>query len=177
MHAQGIKWSVCPSMVVIVIQLLLSARKSPVLGDLGIWATSKANESIRIGGKLASVCFKSFCTSHERHKWCFFAQACRPYLLNIGPCAICTCAKLVIWQVMVVSRHYAYTASVCFLWILLVTNTVIWLVRLKYLSFIENHISSVENQVESHVIFNLFCLSQALGIVARSKTTATVRHC
>jgi hypothetical protein len=36
--------------------------------DLGAWVTRQQNESIELSEKLASVCFKSRDTIHERHK-------------------------------------------------------------------------------------------------------------
>ena len=42
--------------------------------DLGIWATRKHNESVKIGKKVGSVCFNYFGTAHERHKqWVLLA--------------------------------------------------------------------------------------------------------
>jgi hypothetical protein len=42
--------------------------KIAISRDLGTWATRKYNESIESGEELASVCFKSRDTMHERHK-------------------------------------------------------------------------------------------------------------
>ena len=44
-HAQGVKQSVCVSVVVVVVVI---RTKIACLGDLGTWATSKANEYVEI---------------------------------------------------------------------------------------------------------------------------------
>jgi hypothetical protein len=46
----------------------LWTQKIAISRDLGTWATRKHNESIELGEKLASVCFKSRDTIHECHK-------------------------------------------------------------------------------------------------------------
>ena len=81
-HAQGVKLSVCMSVIVVIV---IVCTKIASLGDLGAWVTSKVNKYVEIGGKLASVYFESFCTDHKRHKYCKLSHACRPHLL-IGPC-------------------------------------------------------------------------------------------
>ena len=66
-HAlQGVKQSVCPSVVIVVSTKIARSR------DLGIWATRKHNESIEIFEKRASLCFESFGKAHKRHKHCIF---------------------------------------------------------------------------------------------------------
>ena len=47
-HAQGVKQSVCMSVVVVVVVVVVRT-KIACLGDLGAWATSKANEYVEIG--------------------------------------------------------------------------------------------------------------------------------
>ena len=48
---------------------LLLPQKSPDLDwDLGIWATPKRIQSVRISEKLAWMYFELFITVHERHK-------------------------------------------------------------------------------------------------------------
>ena len=42
--------------------------KIATLGDLGIWATRKHDESVEIDEKPASVCLDFFGMAHERHK-------------------------------------------------------------------------------------------------------------
>ena len=64
-HAQGVKQSVCMSIVVVVVV----RTKIAGLDDLGTRGTSKANEFVEISEKLASVYFESFCTGHKRHKY------------------------------------------------------------------------------------------------------------
>ena len=95
MHAQGVRQSVCMSVVVIVIHMKIAN-----LGNLGTWATCKANEYIRIGKKLASVYFESFCTGHKCHKYCTFNYACWPHLL-ITPRA-CARGKVISLVIVVV---------------------------------------------------------------------------
>ena len=62
-HAQGVKQSVCTSVVVVVV-----GTKIATLGDLGIWATRKHDELVKIGEKPASVCLDFFSMAHECHK-------------------------------------------------------------------------------------------------------------
>ena len=62
MRAQGVKQSVCTSVVVVV------GTKIATLGDLGIGATRKHDESVEISEKLASVCLDFFGMAHEHHK-------------------------------------------------------------------------------------------------------------
>ena len=97
-HAQGVKQSYNIMSVVV-------RTKIACLGDLGAWATSKANEYVEIGEELASVYFELFCTDHKRHKYCNLSHACRPHLL-IGSCMCSLHMRITVlaWQVMVASR-------------------------------------------------------------------------
>ena len=54
----------------VVVIIVVVRMKIACLGDLGTWATSKVNEYVEIGEKMASVYFESFCTDHKRLKYC-----------------------------------------------------------------------------------------------------------
>jgi hypothetical protein len=65
-HAQGGK--VIGLGVVVVVVVIVVTPKIGISRDLGTWATHKRKESMGIGEKLASVCFKSKETVHEGQK-------------------------------------------------------------------------------------------------------------
>ena len=67
-HAQGVKQSVCMSVVVVI------RAKIASLGDLDTRDTCKVNEYVGISEKLASVYFELFCTGHKRHRYCILAM-------------------------------------------------------------------------------------------------------
>ena len=55
----------------VVLMLLPRAHAlgvKPTSRDLGMCETRKHDESVEVGEKLASACFKSFGVAHERHK-------------------------------------------------------------------------------------------------------------
>ena len=54
-HAQGVKQSVCPSVVVVVVVGTKIARSRV----LGVCACCKHNQSVDIGEKLVYTCFES----------------------------------------------------------------------------------------------------------------------
>ena len=55
-HAQGVKQSVCMSVVVVVVVVV--RMKIASSGDLGICTCCNNDESVDIGEKLASACLK-----------------------------------------------------------------------------------------------------------------------
>ena len=63
----GVKESVCPSVCQSVCQSIIT-MKITRSRDLGIWATRKHNQSVRISEKLAWMCFESFVMVHNCHK-------------------------------------------------------------------------------------------------------------
>ena len=87
------------------INFVCHCLSSVVSRDLGIWATCKHNESVEISEKLASVCFDSFGTAHERHKKCVFvSHAYWPHLLGLlqAMCFLLMC-----------TTHLAYVGKGC----------------------------------------------------------------
>jgi hypothetical protein len=66
-HAQGGK--VIGLVVVVVVVVVIP--KIGISRDLGTWANRKPNKSIGFGEKLASLCFKSKETVHERQNSAF----------------------------------------------------------------------------------------------------------
>ena len=67
MHVQGVKQSFL-SVVIVIVIVCRRRHKNCQISRSKHQATSKHNESIEFGKKLASVYFKSFGTAHESHK-------------------------------------------------------------------------------------------------------------
>ena len=69
MHVQGIKQSVCPSVVVVVV-VGTKITKSQVLG---ICACCKHNQSVDIGEKLVCMCFEILIKAYYSATNCAFS--------------------------------------------------------------------------------------------------------
>ena len=74
-HAQGVKQSVCLSVVVVVVVFVFSTKiaRSRVLG---ICASSKHNQSVDIGEKLVYTHFELLKKAYQCYKSCIFCSAC-----------------------------------------------------------------------------------------------------
>ena len=96
-HAQGVKQSVCPSVVVVVVVVVVGTKIARSR-DLGICACCKHNELVDICEKLVSVRFKLLNRAHKCYKLCIFHSACLWFTdhthWSTGPCAFCPCAQV-----------------------------------------------------------------------------------
>ena len=73
-HAQEVKQSVCPSVVVVVVVVVGVGTKIARFRDLGICACCKHNESVDICEKLLSVHFELLNRAHKHYKSCIFRR-------------------------------------------------------------------------------------------------------
>ena len=88
MHAQGVKQSVCPSVIVIVVGTKIARSQA-----LGICVCCKYNKSVDICEKLVSVCFKLLDMAHQRYKLCIFCSACLWFIDRTHSVGYHTCAN------------------------------------------------------------------------------------
>ena len=98
-HAQGVKQSVCPSIVVVVGTKIARSRV------LGVCACCKHNQLVDIGEKLVCTLFELPKKAYQCYKSCIFCSACLWFIDHTHPFSIIATAHAQAWCWKGLSRH------------------------------------------------------------------------
>ena len=87
-HAQGVKQSVCPSIIIVVVGTKIVRSRV-----LGVYARCKHNQSIDIGEKLVCMGFEFLKKSYYCYKLCIFCSTCLWFIDHTHSSSmLCDCA-------------------------------------------------------------------------------------
>ena len=100
-HAQGVKQSVCPSVIVVVVGTKIARSRV-----LGVCACYKHSQSVDIGEKLVFICFEFLKKAYYCYKSCIFCSACLWFIdhthsFSIIVCGCdCACSSMMLERVI-----------------------------------------------------------------------------